>query len=100
MKTELQRADVAHSDRLDAPLMRPEEVQGRDAPEANEVGRRLDVAQAGLVGVVEAELEQVHGHEGQENETRDRQAQHADALTAPRSQLHVPRSLQVHEGVE
>ena len=92
--------NVADSDRLDAGVLGPEEVQRGDAPEVDEVRRRPDVVRAKLVGVAEAELEQVDGHEGEQHEARDGQVQDADALALHQGQLHVPGSLQAHKDVE
>ena len=58
------------ADLLHAGVGGPEEVQGGDAPEVDEVRRRPDVVGAELVGVAEAELEEVDGHEGQEASSR------------------------------
>jgi len=63
---ELQCVDIANRGRGHVCVLCPEEVQRKDTPEVDEVRRRPHVVGAELLGVAEAELEQVDGHEGQE----------------------------------
>merc|ERR1719382_481919 len=52
---ELQGVDVADTDRLDAGVIGPEEVQRQDAPEVDQVRRRAHVVGSELLSVAEAE---------------------------------------------
>ena len=61
---------------------------------------RPDVVGAELVGAAEAELEELNGHEGQEHQAGDGQAQDVDALSLHQSLLPAPGSLQAHEDME
>ena len=47
----------------------------KDVPEGHAVGRRADVVKGEVLGVTKAELEEVDGHEGQEQQARDREVQ-------------------------
>mmetsp|Transcript_102858 Transcript_102858/g.296188 ORF Transcript_102858/g.296188 Transcript_102858/m.296188 type:complete len:378 (-) Transcript_102858:755-1888(-) len=94
---EFQCINVAHSHRRDAGVVGPEEVQRKNAVEVDEVRRRADVVRAELVRVAEAELEEVNGHEGQEDQARDGQIERPPTLGLHQSQLHVPSALYTDE---
>mmetsp|Transcript_89857 Transcript_89857/g.279647 ORF Transcript_89857/g.279647 Transcript_89857/m.279647 type:complete len:261 (+) Transcript_89857:239-1021(+) len=101
---ELQRVDIADPSLGDGHVVRPEEVQSQDAPEVDEEGRRADVVGAELLGVAEAELEEVDGHEGHQHEARESKVQHGHPRALHELELHVPRALQpnhdVHQDAE